>query len=174
MNKNRSYLNVQTAFREVLLGFCRKQIPLAPLDLAATQVQRIASVSVCIAKRPEGYVERWDHNGAGLYDTPEAADVAAEGVDFTEYEAVAYSFVPVRFNAHGGMDKVSTADVFGQSFCDVRRVPALRDFRFLGYDPVQQWATAAGASQGNAFFGGGFDCSPLSCNGLSKNYPVNQ
>lgn len=166
---------------EVLLGYCRKLMPVVPEGWGDGRIKRIGSVSECIAKRPEGWEQRWDFNAAGLYDTPEAAvaalmDVAgaAFGGKVQDYWLVAYSFVPVRFDAHGGAMAVPAEWVFGQSFPLLADGPPPAMFRFAGYDAVQRWAEPVPGKPQENMLGGGFACSPLSCNGLSGGYDTNE
>jgi hypothetical protein len=166
---------------EVLLGYCRKLVPVVPEGWADARIRRIGSVSACIAKRPAGWEQRWDFNAAGLYDSPEAADAALMGVAGVEvggeaekYRLVAYSFVPVRFDAHGGAVAVPVESVFGQSFPLLTDSPLPALFRFAGYDAVQRGVEPVPGKAQENVLGGGFACSPLSCNGLSSQYDTNE
>ena len=142
--------------------------------LGDSRVSWIASVSGCIAKRPEGWVDRWDFNGAGLYETVDAANAAAGGLDQEQYRLFAYTMVPIRFDPCGGEATVSAESVFGQPFESVEAVFSAHSggFRRLGYDPVQRGAELEpGRTEGNVAHGG-FGCSPLSCNGRSHDFDV--
>src|SRR5690606_39230721 len=76
---------------EVFLGYCRKLLPVAPEWLGDPRVSAIASFSDCVAERPEGWIDRWDFNAAGLYDTIEAADAAVGNLDSERYRLFAFT-----------------------------------------------------------------------------------
>lgn len=159
----------------VFLGYCYKQCPTRPAWLADPRVVDIASVSVCIAKRPEGWVERWDHNGAGLYNRAEEAAAAVTDADKASglFHLFAYEFFPLRFDPAGKAALVGIEMVFGGSHGNVPDAMRTGDLEFLGYDPVQRWGELkpGEADQGN--FAGGFGCSPLTCNNCSREHPTN-
>ena len=157
---------------ELFLGYCRKRMPEAPGWLGDPRVSRIASVSEGIAKRPEGWVDRWDFNAAGLYDSVDAANTALGALDRSDYPLFAYTIVPTRFDPCGGSVVVTAASLFGSTFVPVQASSQVKGFRFLGFDAVERWAELQPGHVDQSALGGGFGCSPLSCNNLSHGYDV--
>ena len=61
----------------VLIGYVSKRYMPRPSGFEPVYVEEIASVSDCIAPRPESWIDEWRHNDWFVYDTPEIArDVA--------------------------------------------------------------------------------------------------
>jgi hypothetical protein len=159
----------------LFLGYAVKQLLPAPTSFGDARITHIASVSECIAKRPPGWVHRWDFNNAGLYNTSDEALAAAhEQLQSQQlaspWRLFAYSFYPIRFDHFGGAVPIDPASIFNNA-----AVAALEpDFAFIGYDIVQRDAEPEpGHAQANVL-GGGFACSPLSCNTLHRNFTVNR
>jgi len=159
---------------EVFLGYLRMQIPPSPAQWPDPRVARIASVSECIAKRPTGWIQQWNFNAAGLYDTVSAADAAALGIDFQEYPLRAHTFVPIRFDPDGGAVEIESETIFGQALPPLRIDTYLPGFRLLGYDAAQRCPDVPSENSAMNVLGGGFGCSPLSCNLRCSDYPVNE
>ena len=159
---------------EMFLGYCRKLLPAAPEWLGDTRVATIASFSDCIAERPEGWMDRWDFNAAGLYDTVDAAKAAVADPERARHPLFAFTMTPVRFDIHGGETTVTPEFVFGQTFTTLRPGHPVEGFRRLGYDVVQRWAEwEPGCAEPNAL-AAGFGCSPLSCNRRSRDFDVTE
>lgn len=166
----RTLVSMTGTEHEIFIGYCRKQMPGAPEWLDDQRVSRIASVSECIAKRPEGWVDRWDFNAASLYHSVDAADAATAGLDMSIYRLFAYAIVPIRFDHYGGEVMVTAESLFGDGFVPVQ--PPAKGFTFLGYDVIQRWAEREPGHADSRALGGGFGCSPLSCNKLSREFDV--
>lgn len=154
----------------IFLGYSRRELPPRPDWTADPRVERIASVTECRGSRPEGWIERWDFNDAGLYEDPSHPSLA--GVDQARYHLFSHEFYPLRFDRYGGTVEIPLADVFGATFVPPRR--GTDGLVFIGFDIVQRWVEGQpGKVDANAF-SGGFGCSPLSCNGLAPEHPVNR
>jgi hypothetical protein len=156
----------RTDIGSVFLGFRVKE-PWVPdpagFPAEATNVEVICSVSDCLTEPPTGWIDRWDFNRARCYDTEEAAlatiPPGAEG----KYMCFVYRLLTAVLDSEGHIVAVDADDVF-----DIR-LPPLPDaadmpvgYERLGYDVV-----SVGSSEG-------FECSPLSCNGLAGEIPVNR
>lgn len=159
------------AAQEIFIGYCRKQWLAAPPQwFEDPRVVRIASVSECMSSRPWDWAKRGDFNTAGLYDTVEVADAAVEGLSRDEYRLFAYTLVPMRFDRFGGEVAVTAESVLGSYF--ETPPPMARGFRFLGFDPVQRWTEREPGRADSRVLGGGFCCSPLSCNKRARDFDV--
>ena len=115
-------------------------------------VKEICSVSDCIAKGPENWIDKWKHNKLGFYDTEKLAlsIIKNEKQKFLLY---AYKLFPLKFEN-------LTANKYS---IPIKLIAYISKYTFLGYDIVCRM-------KDNDFF----DCSPLSCNYLCETYSVNQ
>lgn len=115
-------------------------------------LEEICSVSDCISKGPEGWIDKWKHNDLGFYDTEESAlSVIPDNQE--KYDLFGYKLYPIQFNEGKVVDykiKSSAIEILGS-------------YKFIGFDIVSK-------SGGDSFF----ECSPLSCNSGYEIYPVNQ
>lgn len=156
------------------LGYTVKEA-LCPPDGFAPHVTLIASVSECIARRPSNWIDRWDFNSAGLYNTSidaVAAATAVLGVGRLDppWAVFAHSFYPIRFDRYGGAVDVDPESVFDE-------LPAIAlesGFEFLGYDVVERSIEVEPGKTIHSEAFGGFGCSPLSCNGKGLEFRVNR
>jgi hypothetical protein len=123
-------------------------------DLKPAGVESICSVAQCSV--PEGFDELydWRDNGMRVYDTPELAWGIMEVSLRPQCDLFAYWTYPVRY-VLGSRQKYSIPTV--------KPVPMDNSFTRLGYDVVS-W------EPNHSFFGH----SPLSCNGLAAEVPVNR
>ena len=112
-------------------------------------VSEIASVSECIAKGPEGWLELWEHNALGLFPTEDVARRLTRGS--REFSLVAYKVFPLLFVE--GSAQAWTPPVV--------EILEASGYDLLGYDVVSR--------SGDSLF----ECSPLSCNLAANEYPVN-
>ncbi len=138
----------------VFVGFFPKLTQPADAWLGNESVREVCSVSNCISAGPEDWVNQWQHNELGFYDSESLAQgVAGEAAH--RFDLYAYRLFPVRCLTGAvetfPLDTASTA---------AQHLPP--DYTFLGYDIV----TRASSSF--------FECSPLSCNAAAREYPVNQ
>jgi len=138
-----------------LVGYFPKQceVPAGWQYAAATShVIEICSVSGCIAPSPDGWIDHWLHNDWGFFNTPsDAGHVVPSGS--TGFVIFAYRLLPLQFE--GGETKP-----IGLGDLAVEPLPV--DFRSLGFDVV------------NKTFSAFFECSPLSCNYMANEIPVNR
>jgi hypothetical protein len=136
-----------------LAGYFPKRVVARPafLDDAPTVVD-ICSVSRCIAAPPTGWIDHWLHNELGFFDTP---DLAGEVIGPAEdgFTVFAYRVGTVRFDE-------GRAEPWAWPKIDPEDRPG---YRSLGFDVVGMSDLA----------GIGFEHSPLSCNGIAAEYPVN-
>lgn len=136
----------------IFAGYFPKKIEPAVDAMGLPGVSEIWSVSNCISKGPEGWIQRWLHNDYGAYDTEElAASVIPEDAR-AAFVILAYQLWQEEF------DEVGTRPIgIAQHLSPVQIGPR---YRSIGFDVVS-------ASCGQ------FECSPLSCNGGAKQYGVN-
>ena len=153
------------ASETLLIGYLPKQFTEAAGDIHAPAyagVEEICSVSECIAKPPPDWVEKWAHNtDTWLFDTPGAAWSVVQAAE--RYRLYAYRLLPVLFHESGHEAE--------HPLPELTAVPIPAGFSFLGYDAVVRHVGTmhSGGNEAPAFF-----CSPLSCNGMAKEYPVNR
>jgi len=133
------------------IGFFPKLPCPKPEGFDDKKINEICSVSECIAKGPENWIEEWQHNELGFFDTEEKA-TRMPGKDCDKYCLYAYKLYPLRFSSN----KVEVYSIPLNLQAD------LVNYDLLGYDIV---------SRSSSDF---FECSVLSCNGLYKIYSVNQ
>ena len=135
----------------VFLGFCAKRRMTAPF---AGQVRQIASVSECLAKRPDDWIKRWDFNRATCWNTEAAAWACVPAESKPDFTLFAYRIVPLH----------PLDDLFPKDLPALPQEPDLLPYDRIGYDIVER----------NAAIGMlGFGCSPLSCNSMAESIPVN-
>lgn len=135
----------------VFLGYCAKR-----------SLRNIASVSDCLSKRPDKWVERWDFNRATFWGSEAAAWACVRDDLKPEFKLFAYRILPLLFDTSG----IEKAVMIDQLFpADMPELPAAApEYGRLGYDIVER-----DVSTGML----GFGCSPLSCNGMAESIPVN-
>ena len=136
-----------------LAGYCPRRVVARPAFLDdAPSVVDICSVSRCINESPTGWIDHWLHNELGFFDTP---DLARQVIPPAEdgFTVFAYRVGTVRFDA--GRPEVWTWPEID---------PEERaGYRSLGFDVVGKTDLGTLA----------FEHSPLSCNGIAAEYPVN-
>ena len=142
----------------VFLGFCAKRKMTAPF---AGQVRQIASVSECLAKRPDDWVKRWDFNRATCWNTEAAAWACVPADSHSDFTLFAYrivllpTIIPLR----------ALDDLFPGDLPALPPEPDILPYNRIGFDVVER----------NAAMGMlGFGCSPLSCNSMAESIPVNK
>ena len=152
----------------IFLGYRAKQ-PWTPdpkwWPAEASNVEHVCSVSDCLCEPPPGFVERWDFNRAYCYPTEALALATVPEGRVRDYPLFAYWFMPVARDAAGREYPLSPHDHFVSDGEPLSPDPGeLRDYEVLGYDIV--------STQGTASYG--FECSPLSCNGMAERVNVNR
>ncbi len=138
----------------ILIGYFPKIVVRRPewLDNAPV-VEEIYSVSNCFSESPPDWIDKWKHNEMWAYDTPELAWSVVSEEERHRYTLFAYRILP-RLFAEAGESAWEIPTL---------AVSALPEgFRSVGFDAVSR---SCGSS---------FECSPLSCNHMAVNYPVNK
>jgi hypothetical protein len=141
---------VQVSFH--FAGYFSKKIASRDAWLQAPAVTQIWSVSECISKGPENWIQKWRHNDLWLFDTPELAESVVAAGERHLFATIGYRIWHSGFDA-GREDNLTMADA-GTAVFD----PA---FQSLGFDAVVRSLN-------------GFGCSPLSCNGAAATHPTNE
>lgn len=136
--------------KPVFIGFFPKARPPRPDDLRPDHVSEICSVSHCINRAPDGWINHWTHNELGFFDTEDLARAVAAASP-GDFEVFAYRLFPLVF------DKGQQADFT----VPVAPIEDVAGYESIGYDPV---------SRSTSPF---FECSPLSCNSAAEEYAVN-
>jgi hypothetical protein len=120
----------------------------------APSVSEVCSVSECFNRGPEGWIDRWLHNELGFFNTRTDA-LAVVPPRARDFSLFAYRLLCTRAR-DGRVEDFSVPDLPIEPLPD--------SFRSLGFDVVSKHAGA-----GFVFF----ECSPLSCNGMAAEVPVN-
>ncbi len=137
----------------ILIGYFPKRIVPRPDWLNAPAVADVCSVSECMSPGPEDWISYWRHNEIWVYDTAEtASSLITDRADRALFALLAYRILPLKFDV-GNVKPLAVPRL------DVQELPA--DFTFLGFDIVSRSQEA------------GFECSPLSCNGIAETVSVN-
>lgn len=138
----------------LLIGYFPKKTALRPDYLHAPNVTEICSVSTCISKGPEQWLEYWRHNEYFLYNTPEdALSVIGDLSNRQRYDIYAYKQYPL---------VIESGEVVQEQLLEVKVTKLSKSYEFLGYDAV------------NKTFSDAFECSPLSCNGGAETIKTNK
>ena len=136
----------------VLIGYTAKQPMPRSERFRPESVREIASVSECFAHRPDEWIYEWKHNDWFVYDTPELAHAIAVKLGAGAWPIDAYRVLPTRFTETGEVPlEVQTG-----------AAPIPPSFERLGWDVVSR------------SFSPEFECSPLSCNEMAAEIPVNE
>ena len=135
-------------------GYLAKRIALRPG--LPSHVAEVCSVSTCISPGPDDAVKRWLHNELGWYNTIELAWSVVPEVDRAGHRLFAYRLLETRYHKGSARPFVLPADV--------RPDPIPQTFEGRGFDAVSRFAEDVI----------GFECSPLSCNGLATELGTNR
>ena len=119
--------------------------------LGNASVLEICSVSQCISKGPEDWINHWKHNPLGFYDS-EATALEVVASDAGAFDLYAYKLYPFRC-----LDGIREAVELPANLDELHTA-----YELLGYDIATRSTTDF------------FECSPLSCNAGARDYPVNQ
>ena len=133
------------------VGFFPKVSCPTPEGFNNDNIKEICSVSECVAKGPKDWIDKWEHNDLGFFDSEEKVLNVIEN-EKDKYCIYAYELYPLKFARNKAENYSIPVSPYGN----------LSNFEFLGYDIV---------SKSSSDF---FECSLLSCNGLYEIYPVNQ
>ena len=142
----------------VPIGYMFKRIALRPAWLQVDSVTDIWSVSSCISPHFTDYVRFWLHNGYWLFDSPETAEAIAkrENIDLSDATLCYYEAYEDEFD---GDQKSWSAITPEESFVTDVRPP--NGSKLVGYDVVTFSVRTTP------------ECSPLSCNAIATQLPVN-
>lgn len=125
----------------------------------------VCSMSDHVNSVPDDWVERWDWNDLGCYNSAEIALNTVSEVDRVKFTLFACRLYPMLFQKEGMfevdvMSNVKRDDLVALSDAD------FSDYHCVGYDVANPPPNLAGGLLS-------FGCSPLSCNGCSAEFPVN-
>ena len=137
----------------VLLGYFQKRRTLRPDWRSGVDVDESLSVSTCIADGPDGWDERWLHNDYGAFPSIALASDIVPDDERSEYRLVAWRMVP-------------------ELWTDGETAPLVVDAE--GVEPLPAGAARVGWDVVELTQPGGFSCSPLSCNRMCEEIPVNR
>jgi hypothetical protein len=141
-------------------GYLYKQVAAKSDWLKAPAVVDIYSVSTCMSPAFADYIPHWKHNGFWLFDIAETMRpiAAAVGIDLSGFRLFYYETYGLEYDERDG--RWDWFEVRPEPSMPVMvQAPAIRQLH--GYDVVTCYA---GTSP---------ECSPLSCNGLAAELPVN-
>jgi hypothetical protein len=141
--------------REILFrlaGYFLKTTAVPPNWPDLARVEEICSVSTCICRAPEGWLDRWRHNQLGFFNT-RAAALTLLPEERERFSLFAYRLLLLRFT-QGGVEP------FAMDPYPVEELPA--SFVSLGFDVVSRSVPSF------------FECSPLSCSGMAAEVAVNR
>lgn len=143
-------------------GYMLKAAQPRPAWITAPHVHEIASVSGCFAKPFADYTRYWRHNGMDLFDTPQAIFdlIDAEGLaPPTDPRLYYYEAFPLElaWNTQHLPDE-GWRPYPTDELAPTHPVPPAEK-RLLGYDVIA--------------YGDVIECSPLSCNAMADQLPVN-
>lgn len=139
-------------------GYMAKRVMSNPDWLKAYRVEDIYSVSGCISKNFADYITFWKHNDFWLFDSPQVIEqVAGEhSIDLAGTTMFYY-------------------EVFEQEFDDAKEqwYPYEREPSFTTNVRLVGQKILAGFDVVNSSQNNAPECSPLSCNSLANEIPVN-
>ena len=141
-----------------LAGYFPKSVAPIPEWLAWVErpdIVGVCSVSHCVSDSPDDWVAHWLHNELGLFNEPDQARRVLTPDD-PSMRLFAYRVSTVRF-IDGRPEQWDWPD-------DASPAPLTSAYTSLGFDAVMKYMDSVL----------GFGCSPLSCNGLAKDWPVNR
>ena len=110
-------------------------------------------------------MDKWVHNTeTWLFDAPGAAWSVVPPAELERYRLYAYRLLPTLFHESGEETQ--------HPLPELTAVPMSDGFSCLGYDAVVR--APGGRPSGGWPMVPSFGCSPLSCNGMAEEYPVNR
>lgn len=139
-------------------GYMLKIVLVRPSSIKTDRVTDIFAVSPCCSRNFTDYISYWQHNGFWLFNKPSDMDdivarknISRDGLKLFYYEVYERQFdeVDMRWSS------------FTPEASFVTNVKKPRNARLEGFDVV---SFAVGTNP---------DCSPLSCNALADELPVN-
>jgi hypothetical protein len=140
-------------------GYLYKFVATRPNWLGATAVVDIGSISGCISRPFADFVDHWKHNGYWLFDSPGIMEQIATDIGIDLSNATLF-YYEVHEDEFDGRTKLWRK--FSPETSFPTKVQEPRSKRCLGYDVATFYAGSAP------------ECSPLSCNALAAEQPVNE
>ncbi|MEQ1670129.1 MAG: hypothetical protein ABL893_04655 [Hyphomicrobium sp.] len=152
----------------ILIGYCAKIVAEPPEWLETEAVEEICSVSNCVSHEPDGFADANPaRNAMWLFPSETAASASVKPPDDIEdFDIFAYKLLPIVFGDEG--EQLELEEGTEQSAYDSASrtaEPLPPDFELLGYDCPNKGSADWPQS--------GFECSPLSCNGMAAEIQVN-
>lgn len=151
-------------------GYMLKRVSPRPSWIKSAHVIDLFSVSSCISEDFADYIDYWRHNGFWLFNKPSDMDeiVAREVLNLEGLKLFYYEVFDRQF------DEVAMHwSSFSPDASFMTNVEKPRTARLVGFDVVSfglEWPTI---STGPGVVGTIPECSPLSCNALADELPVN-
>ena len=140
----------------ILAGYFPKLVVPRPDWLPDLRVGDACSVSNCLSKGPEGWVNQWIHNDLGWFNTVAEAWSVVPPEERGRFRLFAYRLAPSFFR-YGQPQPVVIPD-------DVAPQPLPTTFQSLGFDTYSKSMDAMR----------GPECSPLSCNLMATEFRTNR
>ena len=137
-------------------GYFAKKVAARPEWLQAPAVREICSASACISHAPDHWIDRWVHNEFGWFNRAADALAAVPRDQSGAYRLFAYRIYPALFR-DGHRQALAVPP-------DVHPDPIPSTFLSLGFDSISK-------SMASVL---GFECSPLSCNGMAVEILTNE
>jgi hypothetical protein len=137
-------------------GYFALRVAATPTWLGVANVRDVCSASHHVSSAPDGWLERWLHNGFGWFNRASDAFAVVPADQTPEFRLFAYRIYPRRFSEGADHDFAWPEDVHPEPIPDA--------FRSLGFDSVSK-------SMESVL---GFECSPLSCNSMATELAVNE
>jgi hypothetical protein len=139
-------------------GYMAKQVETRPDWLKSGAVEDIYSLSGCVSEYFCDYIPYWKHNGFWLFDSPSEIEeiAAASSLDMKAQRLFYYEVYEKQFDDKRKVWEPFTADA---SFKTEVKVPNGK--KLEGFDVVTFCVKTSP------------ECSPLSCNSLAAEIPVN-
>ena len=143
----------------IRLGYMAKQVVRDPDWLGASQVKEICAVSNCISKKFCDYVTYWQHNGYWFFNSLMKIEYVCHkaGLNILDFTLFYYEGHDLQYDA-----QVKTWSSYRPESDFEAAVNPPQTARRLGFDVV----TFSTQTQP--------ECSPLSCNLLAEEVPVNE
>lgn len=148
--------------RMIPLGYLLKSVASPPPDwIGNAKVNAVHSLSGCVSNDFGDYIPLWKHNGWWLFDTAEAVydAAAALGVSADNLSLFYYEAFDQEYNDEGECWRPFEP---GSYWSFIKGIVQPRSATLSGYDVV------------SFFLGTSPECSPLSCNSLAAELPVNE
>jgi hypothetical protein len=136
----------------LLIGYLLKRTTVPGGWSIASLVSELCSVSTCLAPAPEDWVKHFSYNDLGFFKTcADALSVLPRQA--SDFSLFAYRLLPLRFSE----DRVEPFEIVAEGV-----EPLAASFVSLGFDVINRTVPPF------------FECSPLSCNGMADEVPVNR